>query len=50
MEKGLINDKDAKRGIKILDGGELKKVLVVKVPVSKAAEEKIIKVGGVSDA
>jgi len=35
-----------KRGVKILGNGDLNVALLVKVPVSKSAEQKIIKAGG----
>lgn len=51
LEAKIISRKDAKRGVKILDGGELKKALTVKLPVSKSAGEKIVRLGGrVTDA
>lgn len=46
LEASLISEKEIKRGVKILDGGELKKALTVSVPTSKGAREKIIKAGG----
>ncbi len=45
-EKGLLRQKDWARGAKILGQGELDKELVVKVPVSKTAQEKIEAAGG----
>jgi large subunit ribosomal protein L15 len=45
-EKGLLRQKDWTRGAKILGQGELKKKLIVKVPVSKTAQEKIEAAGG----
>ena len=43
----LVSKKEAMNaGIKILGDGELKMSLVVKLPVSKQAEEKIVKAGG----
>lgn len=42
----IIDEKDAKKGVKILGTGELKKPLTIKLPVSKIAKEKILKGGG----
>lgn len=43
----LVKLKDAKlQGVKILGDGEIKKALIVKLPVSKSAAEKIEKIGG----
>lgn len=42
----LIDLSDSLRGVKILNTGEIRVPLVVKVPVSKGAEEKILKAGG----
>lgn len=46
LEAKIISAKQAKRGIKVLDNGELKDALTVKLPVSKAALRKIEKSGG----
>ena len=47
IEKGVVDETKAKkRGIKVLGDGELKVALVVKMPVSKSAKEKIEKAGG----
>lgn len=44
---GLINEQEAKiYGVKILGDGELTVSLTVKLPVSKGAEQKIKKAGG----
>lgn len=43
----LVVDKEARRhGVKILGNGELKQPLVIKLPVSAGAKEKIEKAGG----
>lgn len=42
----LIDGSDSMRGVKVLDNGEISVPLIVKVPVSKGAETKIIKAGG----
>lgn len=43
----LVKEKEAKvRGVKILGDGELTTPLTVRLPVTKAAEEKILKAGG----
>lgn len=46
LKANLISEKDAKKGVKILGGGELKKAFTVKLAHSKSAKEKIIKLGG----
>lgn len=46
LKMKIINEKEAKRGVKVLGSGELKKALTVKVPVSKGAGEKISQKGG----
>ncbi|MEK7616722.1 MAG: 50S ribosomal protein L15 [Patescibacteria group bacterium] len=46
LKAKVITEKEAKRGVKILGTGEVKKALVVKLPVSKTAKEKILKVKG----
>lgn len=46
---GLISEKESRRGIKIVSGGEIKKALTIKVPISETAKEKVKKVGGISD-
>lgn len=48
LAKHQIVDKlDAQmRGVKILGNGDVNVVLVVKLPISKSAEEKVIKAGG----
>lgn len=45
-KKGLLRQKDWAKGAKILGDGKLDKKLIVKVPASKTAEEKIEKAGG----
>lgn len=43
----IVKEKDSKKyGVKILDKGELTIPLIVKIPVSKKAAEKIVKAGG----
>lgn len=49
IEQKLLTDKELKSGVKILDGGEIKTKLLVKIPVSKKVLEKIEKVGGKVD-
>ncbi len=47
IKLNIIDRSEAfKRGVKILGNGDLKVALSVKVPVSKSAEQKIIKAGG----
>ncbi len=45
-EKGLLRKKDLTKGAKILGQGKINKKLMVKVPCSKPAEEKIKQAGG----
>lgn len=42
----ILSEKDAKKGVKILGGGEIKTALVIKLPVSETARKKIEDVGG----
>ncbi len=46
LEKGIISQKEAKRGVKILGKGKLTKKLIVQLPCSKSAQEKIEKANG----
>lgn len=47
IEKKIVNSRDAvEYGVKILGDGDLSVALVVKLPTSKKAAEKIIKAGG----
>lgn len=46
VKKGLISKKEAKKGVKILSGGELTKKLAVQLPCSKNARKEIEKAGG----
>lgn len=46
IQKKLISPRQATHGVKILGDGELALALTVKVPVSKSAQEKILKAGG----
>ncbi len=47
VSQSLIKTSDAKKyGVKILDRGEITVPLVIKLPISKSAAEKIIKAGG----
>lgn len=46
MKAKLINEKDLKRGVKILAGGEITRSLAVKLPVSKKAIKEIDSAGG----
>lgn len=47
IKEGLINDKAAKVGAKILNVGEIKVALSISVPISKGAAQKVIKAGGI---
>ncbi|MBI4036406.1 50S ribosomal protein L15 [Candidatus Daviesbacteria bacterium] len=46
LEHHLISQQDIKKGVKILNKGDVKNALIVKVPISKSAKEKIIKAKG----
>lgn len=46
LEKGIISKNEARRGVKILSKGKLSKKLVVQLPCSKKAQNKIEKAGG----
>ena len=47
IDKGIIDRSDAKNyGVKILGDGEIKKKLIIKMPISKKAAQKIKKAGG----
>ena len=46
FKNGLITKKGKIYGVKILANGQLNKKLIVKIPVSKAAKEKIEAAGG----
>lgn len=46
VKNEIIKEKEMRRGVKVLSGGELKTALVVKLPVSKAALVKIEAAGG----
>lgn len=46
INSGLIKKQDLKSGVKILAEGEIKQALIIKLPVSKSARERIEKVGG----
>lgn len=46
-KNGIVKEADAKEaGVKILGGGDLKKNLIVELPISKSAAKKVEKVGG----
>lgn len=46
LKADIISPHEVKRGVKILNIGEIQKALTVQVPVSKAARRKIEKSGG----
>jgi len=46
IQRNLISTREATRGVKILGDGELTVALIVKVPVSKSAQDKIQGAGG----
>ncbi|MBU1031344.1 50S ribosomal protein L15 [Patescibacteria group bacterium] len=43
VDAEIISAKEAKRGVKVLSGGEIKNALTVKLPTSASAREKIEK-------
>lgn len=45
-EAKIITERQARKGVKILADGEITVALIVKLPVSKTAREKIEKIGG----
>lgn len=49
VEEKIISRKDLKKGVKILGDGEINTSLIIKLPVSKSAKEKILKKGGKVD-
>lgn len=46
LEAKVITEKDVKKGVKILGEGEIKSALIIKLPVSASARQKIESVGG----
>lgn len=46
IKKGIIEKKDQRHGVKILNNGKLDKKLIVKVPVSKSVVKMIEAIGG----
>ncbi len=46
LEAKIISENDAKKGVKVLGGGELKNALTVKLSTSDSARKKIEKSGG----
>lgn len=46
LEEKIISPRQAKKGIKILGGGQLQNALVIKLPVSESARKLIEKAGG----
>lgn len=47
IKNKIVSEKQAKKyGVKVLDQGEVKTALTIKLPISKKAAEKIIKAGG----
>ena len=47
IKEGIVNAEDAGQvGVKILGGGELKKALNIKVPISRSAAKMVEKAGG----
>ena len=47
FKEKIISKRDFKAGVKILNVGEVKKPLTIKLPISNGAMEKIIRAGGV---
>jgi large subunit ribosomal protein L15 len=48
VKNGIVSGKALKVGVKILSKGEIQKALIIEVPVSKKALEKVQKAGGSS--
>jgi len=47
VKHNIVDEKEAKiYGVKILGDGELKSALIIKLPISKSASEKVKKAGG----
>ncbi len=46
IEKKLVSSKASKKGVKILNSGEIKVALDVQVPVTGSAKKQILKAGG----
>lgn len=46
LEEKIISGKEAQAGVKILDGGDIDKPLIVRLPVSQGARKKLEKAGG----
>lgn len=47
IKNGVVRKDDAEKyGVKILGNGELKKKLIIALPISKSAAKKIVKLGG----
>lgn len=46
IEAKIISKDDLKNGVKILSFGEVKNALIIKLPISKSAKDKIEAVGG----
>ncbi len=42
----ILTEKNSKKGVKILGNGEINVALIIKIPVSKTAQQKIEKKGG----
>lgn len=43
---GIISEREARGGVKILSGGELKIALIIKLPISKKGQQLVEKAGG----
>lgn len=46
LEAKIVSGAEAKKGVKLLNNGELTRQLIIKLPVSAAAQKKIEKLGG----
>ena len=46
VEAKIVSQKEVKRGVKILGDGEISSGLIIKLPTSKTAKEKVEKLGG----
>lgn len=46
LNNKIVTKKDLKKGVKILGLGEITKELVIKIPISESAKQKILQLGG----
>lgn len=46
LKEQIINEKEARKGVKILGVGDIEKALTIKLPVSESVRQKILSRGG----